>query len=1306
MAYRGGPYGSGTNRPAKRKPKPRASFQTRAHVAQARVQQAQPRVVRPTRTITHSGHVRQPIRTTPQTREHRAIARADRKRPARTRQQRKQGHQLVRNRRKVLAILGAGKALKDVFPSQSEAVRMQLAHPAGHTDKYTTSADRSNRQGAAIAKFLSHVRLRNPAATPDPYKRNQTEDAIGHLITQPLKTISHYARRREASGMGPQAELERVSGVKPFPHLDPVKAAYGLGVVVDQAGRGNWKPFKETAKGLAQIPIAAPAGVVGAVTDPVHVADQLGHDLHRRYDGSYKDVAKRVKKEGAAGEVTDLATVAAPSFAGVGRGFGKAAREGTLGPKAKEFATKPRPKLRVTGGVAREQEVSPNIFKLIGQRTHDRKRVKALEKRNRRNPTRKPGLQPQAEGEVVNRFLYTQRRTERIEQSRTQSTAFQRHRRQRVHELDKVTMKQGLGSLNKHQREATFHVLQGIVSPDNPGRAVAQLLARRERIVAERATRGKAGLPPEVETIDYLVKHADEVFTPKMREFLDRERASHARIGHVGVKNTTALARKLRPQAEELGIPYPYEQMTHHVEESTKNALREHRDDAAMVRRIEAHRDQQLAEIEQLKPEIDRRFVEDVRTAARDAGLPEPVYFQHFGLEADTEGRAAFATGGRRAAPGVKQSDMYLYRGGEAVTSAKAYVQSKARTLKRGENHRLIAAQVDQHAFRPPDAEELRQIFGHQHVNRHKLTGHQQRLVIQHRGLDPNDYALWSHGRFQRAISESDFPSGLVDEGDDAQIGQAVNDATAPLSDASEELLSTEGVKLIPREVYDEIHGSIGASGLPGRVVDKVMGWTSAGMLGLNPAWEAVQVASNLFITGAKARGNVTSFIRSPAFFRELKRTDPEIVAEVDDLFGVGPGEAHGARVHLGAATNSRIVNGFRAQREALSFKWQTQKNKVPLLRDVPLNPIHLMFAADNFQNRYFRRVALYDELRKQAFRDMAHNGDNALRLQGPITEGLSLDPQGRIQALLKDPEAVIRHAESINNVMGDFLRYTAKERKSFKRYVLFYGFLRYSLRLTFYTMPVKHPITASLIAKVGQLHYQEVKDLLGGDETPWAFSKLYVDKTRWNEQKQKWEFADPAIRSGKKKPRTIDLARANPFSNQIVQAATEADSDLKKPWKALTAFMSPAFQLAMNQVYGKDLFTGRVYQPGESGPKILLNEALGTFEPYRLLQKETQPGPSKYYTADSLAWDPQLKKYARSSTTERQAQRREIRAANKEPVLLPQLIPFLPRPDTSLETARKIRADQKKKRKGGVGGWGTGSGGSSGGGGWGSAGR
>jgi hypothetical protein len=59
-------------------------------------------------------------------------------------------------------------------------------------------------------------------------------------------------------------------------------------------------------------------------------------------------------------------------------------------------------------------------------------------------------------------------------------------------------------------------------------------------------------------------------------------------------------------------------------------------------------------------------------------------------------------------------------------------------------------------------------------------------------------------------------------------------------------------------------------------------------------------------------------------------------------------------------------------------------------------------------------------------------------------------------------------------------MRFTPAERFLLQRNVMFYGYLRFSLRFAFYTMPVGHPIMSNILGNVGRMGAQEIKDLFG----------------------------------------------------------------------------------------------------------------------------------------------------------------------------------------------------------------------------------
>jgi hypothetical protein len=109
-----------------------------------------------------------------------------------------------------------------------------------------------------------------------------------------------------------------------------------------------------------------------------------------------------------------------------------------------------------------------------------------------------------------------------------------------------------------------------------------------------------------------------------------------------------------------------------------------------------------------------------------------------------------------------------------------------------------------------------------------------------------------------------------------------------------------------------------------------------------------------------------------------------------------------------------------------------------------------------------------------------------------------------------------------VDRMMGNFTRFTSWERRVLERNIMFYGFLRFSLRYALWTMPTRHPIISSIAGHLSQLHEQEVRKLLGvsPDEPmlPGLLAKyIYMKDGQLME---------------------MPFARMNPALNQITQAS------------------------------------------------------------------------------------------------------------------------------------------------------------------------
>lgn len=161
------------------------------------------------------------------------------------------------------------------------------------------------------------------------------------------------------------------------------------------------------------------------------------------------------------------------------------------------------------------------------------------------------------------------------------------------------------------------------------------------------------------------------------------------------------------------------------------------------------------------------------------------------------------------------------------------------------------------------------------------------------------------------------------------------------------------------------------------------------------------------------------------------------------------------------------------------------------------------------------------------------------------------------MSAIARDHVALERMAESVRDFLGDYQTYTARERRTLGRSVMFYGFLRFSLRFTFYTMPVKHPLMTAIIGQLGKLQTEEVRRLLGGNEMPWSMGKFYYSS------------------GGELK--SINVARANPFLNTVTEL--DLNRNLLDQVRNGIRFLPPVYVALLDQAFSKSSFTNKDYR-------------------------------------------------------------------------------------------------------------------------------
>jgi hypothetical protein len=1036
----------------------------------------------------------------------------------------------------------------------------------------------------------------------------------------------------------------------------PGNVALGLGeaVVRDPIGVTG-----KTAKGAAELAVgsvaAIPETVVRLAQDPVGGSRELAGsalaDYLRRYEplleGDRGEFADRIVREGAAPELFDALTAASLGGAAAGRVGTSMARAGALGRRARALVSEPRPGLRVSGNVVRPQELSPNMLRAVAQRAEDRGRRRAQERRAGREGGQR-GLPTLGPDEVVARTRAGQNRLQRIEASKVQSRAFQRMSDLQKEEVSGAQRE--IARLSPKQRAVTFQVLQGLVTPDDPVAAVRQLRSQRAKVVAAREAAGVRDLPrvlrrtnDELAAIDLAIKHADEIFTPKLAEFQRREAGRSQRLEQddPGVKPLTAEVARARPQGERYGVEHTYSK----AEDALERAIRKGKvadPDAARQALIER------------KPELERQYLSEIRALRERESLPEPAFVSH--QKRPIPGRADRAIGsGNRAVVGPRKREYGLLREGRADQSPDAYTQSIARTTKRGVQWQLVDDQFRAHSMQLR-ADRVRAALRRRNVNVDHLSIEDLRRVAEHEGWDLRDFEFYNPGRLRRE-SLAGADTGDVELGGEPAQGAAASLAAATMDArrlaAMPEVeravfVRTRGWRLVPKGAAGEIQSAANVSGAPGRAISKVQGIQSRVLLGMNPTWLMMQGASNLMLTGFGTRGRLTDLAKAQVWFRRL----PEAQRREIDLM-LGQGVFEGRVPHIGAASDNALINGWRAFK-ATSF----------VRRAGALNPLDAVFRIDDAQNKAFKRTVLYSHVKRKAYADMGRNVGRLMQAQERVAGVMKLGPRERMAAILEDPAALEQQAQAALDVLGDYSRFTSRERRYLKRGILFYGFMRYAVRTAFYTLPVRHPIALGLTAELANLHNQEVRELLGGDEAPWAYGRIFFEK-------------DGRLSS-------VDLGRINPVTSPITDVVMEGP-------RALGGLASPIVQAIANQAYGTSLFSGKPFTGrgsaqygsglgGESRARILVDQLGSTAFPYRVAETVATGGAKT--SDDSLPWDPRPIEYRDGEARARELTRQEALGSTGDQVKR-QLVPFIPRPDSTRETVRGIQEREGTLRGG-----------------------
>lgn len=334
--------------------------------------------------------------------------------------------------------------------------------------------------------------------------------------------------------------------------------------------------------------------------------------------------------------------------------------------------------------------------------------------------------------------------------------------------------------------------------------------------------------------------------------------------------------------------------------------------------------------------------------------------------------------------------------------------------------------------------------------------------------FDPETYARFPI-REWKAAAEDPFTT----QGDLAAL---VSEAEAG------RIASHEPSIIVPREAVREFKAIVNPE--HGPVTQKLNTLSRASsrlILGTNPSWVVAQLVAE-GIPLALAKPSLLNPAKSGKLLKELDRfrkENPEKAAVIEGAAGASPEITAGSLrspldLEKQHSFNPQPAMFASAAKELTRSKWGRAMRSTAKLEPLGLFDIKR-------QNAY-RSVLLAAEADKRflswtngvrgMFRTSAKLSERFKgKTRQELYEWLSTTKQGK--------KELQKLADYVDDVQGNWTAFSRYE-KAFAPFVIFYPFLRYSLRWTLHTFPKTHPLTATLAFTLGQVNSNELEKVLG----------------------------------------------------------------------------------------------------------------------------------------------------------------------------------------------------------------------------------
>lgn len=1141
------------------------------------------------------------------------------------------------SRRKLKVLKPSGK--RDAAALASEAHYRKKSRPS-YIEQ--VAAAKTPRKRAALVRRTAKTEAPRSARIKT-LKPSGKQDAISKASEEYTKrraAADAVKRQMDAENAADARELSNSSKAKLRPAgIDLNLPVRGFKVLGDTAlaTAAAFLPDKEDKTGLKQIgrtlkggqeaffglPAAAAGIGVTAVELAKHGKSKTGgrllkgvkEDLDRRHGASYRNEPgalkaqiKRQNKEGSFAEIAEMAgPLGGPASVGAGAGARTLAAAGVGGKAVRKAAeaTKARPKIRSAAGKtakAQPQRVTSGLVGASGRLALDTAR-KNVQKRavakadagKKPLAARRQHVKADEVAPILNRSADKkarravakdvaagrQRAQLRIDRELTQRKGGPRDL------PDAKTLRQNTVKLTPRDAAAMLAAQELGIGSSAAARAILPKRIEKLREAREAAPR-RRGEPSQdnLPELEALLKDPSVFDKPEFQRVVDIENARAERV--VGPAQGMAPERsrgaRYQPLSHVLGI----ERKTAETAEAFQARA------AAELGVVRLPDDKPGAYARRLG-----RAVEDARSgkggphveAERRAGESVPKYTERLSKELGISkglgegdqafrGRLVAATQRVRESSARKESGAPLVRNkGETATEHIDRVAAAAAALglkepgfrasRYNEADESVIGGLNANP-NPATSAAAREgaLFREGRENTDPRIQEQSLAASIRRGESQKmqDKLIDREGTIYTGRSEAEAAAEALADGVAVPLGRTRTGQAEPSGPPDGDYSPTDAWAVLPEAAYREYKLARENPGRLARAADKAQGLQSATLLGASLSWAQFQLLADGF-AGATA-GGLHRVVHNNRLY---KNASDEFRENIDVLAGGSP-----ANDALLLASDKRMGTLSKMVDVVPGYAKYFEGRK---------NPLTALLRADAAKSLALRRSAIIQRLAVDA---KTARIDGELAALAPAqrmlrTAATKAEPDSLAKFLRERPDVAEAHGEHVNTLMGDFSNYTARERATLRRFVPFYGFLRYSVRLSLYTLPVQHPALAGIIASVGHMGAEDAKDFVGED-LPFGLSSLFnADGTQ-----------------------AINLARANPAVNALTGITKSTQ---------LAGMLPPVVGLAANWAFQRNLFLDRGYKvdgviednndmTAGQRARVAANELLSMIGVYRDLEK------------------------------------------------------------------------------------------------------